>query len=104
MAERLAGEREPTLLVERNGDPVGTLRVTLEGEEGGVYGFVVDPALQGQGIGRDVLRRVCTGLLADGATRVGLEVAVQNERALGLYTSIGFRPRTTEDYYALPAG
>jgi ribosomal protein S18 acetylase RimI-like enzyme len=33
--------------------------------------------------------------------RVGLEVAVENERALGLYTSIGFRPVTTEDYYAL---
>lgn len=104
MADRLADDREPTLLVERDGAPVGTLRVTLDGDAGGVYGFVVDPAHQAQGIGRDVLRRVCTQLRADGATRVGLEVAVQNEHALGLYTSIGFRPRTTEDYYALPAG
>ncbi len=95
MAERLAGERERTLLVERDGDPVGTLRVTPEGEEGGVYGFVVDPALQGQVIGRDVLRRICTELRADGATRVGPEVAVQNEHALGLYTSIALQPRTT---------
>jgi ribosomal protein S18 acetylase RimI-like enzyme len=29
-------------------------------------------------------------------------VAVDNDRALGLYTSIGFTPVTTEDYFALP--
>jgi ribosomal protein S18 acetylase RimI-like enzyme len=29
-------------------------------------------------------------------------VAVENDRALRLYTSIGFVPVATEDYYALP--
>jgi ribosomal protein S18 acetylase RimI-like enzyme len=29
-------------------------------------------------------------------------VDVENDRALGLYTSVGFEPITTEDYYALP--
>jgi len=56
----------------------------------------------GRGIGRDVLRRVCQLLRGEGARHVGLEVAVDNERALGLYTSVGFTPVTTEDYYALP--
>jgi len=41
-------------------------------------------------------------LRAEGAQRIGLEVAVNNDRALGLYTSIGFTQATTEDYYALP--
>jgi ribosomal protein S18 acetylase RimI-like enzyme len=67
-----------------------------------VYGFVVDPDYRGQGIGRDALRRVCQELLASGARRVGLEVAVDNDRALGLYTSLGFTDVTTEDYFALP--
>ena len=70
-------------------------------DRGGVYGFVVDPALQGRGIGRDMLRRVCRDLRGDGALQVGLEVAVENDRALGLYTSPGFARVSTEDYYSL---
>lgn len=100
--EQLASEREPTLVIERDGVPVGTLRVAREGTGADVYGFVVDPAWQGRGIGREALRRVCRRLRAEGVERIGLEVEVDNERALGLYTSVGFTRVTTEDYYALP--
>ncbi|MGH9075359.1 MAG: GNAT family N-acetyltransferase, partial [Acidimicrobiales bacterium] len=102
LAEQAASEQELTLLVEMNHLPVGTLRLARQGDEAGVYGFVVDPAWQGRGIGGDVLRRVCRQLRTEGARRIGLEVAVDNDRALGLYTSIGFTEVATEDYYALP--
>ena len=36
-----------------------------------------------------------------GAEQVTLEVAVDNERALDLYLSVGYEPQTTEDYYEL---
>lgn len=91
-----------TVVVEHDGEPVGTVRLTRDDEVGGVYGFAVDPRYQGRGIGRDVLRRSCREFFADGATSVRLEVAVDNPRALGLYTSVGFTPVTTEDYYDLP--
>ena len=91
-----------TLLVERDGQPVGTVRLTPEAEGAGVYGFVIDPDFQGRGIGRDVLHRLCRMARADGATAVQLDVATDNDRALNLYTSLGFRPVITEDYYALP--
>ena len=48
------------------------------------------------------LRRACEQVRADGAARIGLDVDVDNDHALGLYTSVGFMPHTTEDYYALP--
>lgn len=99
--ERYESDAEPTLIVLFEGLTVGTVRISHDGEQGGVYGFVIDPQWQGRGIGRDVLRRVCDRLRDDGARRVGLEVLVENERALGLYTSIGFTEVTTEDYYAL---
>jgi len=103
--ERAATEVASTLLVERAGSPVGTLRVTREANQAaGIYGFAIDPLWQGRGIGRDVLRRVCRGLREEGIRRIGLEVAVDNEHAMGLYTSLGFAPVTTEDYYALPPG
>lgn len=100
--------QERTLIIEEDGRPVGTVRLTHDiaggRDTGGVYGFAVHPADQGRGIGRDVLRRCCRMLRDEGATQVGLEVAVENEHALGLYTSAGFTPVTTEDYYALAIG
>jgi ribosomal protein S18 acetylase RimI-like enzyme len=102
VAEMLASDQERALLVEVDASPVGTLRLTHQGDDAGIYGFVVAPAWRGQGIGRDVLRRVCQQLRAEGARRIGLEVAVDNDRALGLYISVGFTSVATEDYYALP--
>lgn len=95
-------ETTRTLVIEHDAAPVGTVRLTRDGDVGGVYGFAVTPGFQGRGIGRDVLRRSCSEFFADGATSVRLEVAVDNPQALGLYTSVGFVPVTTEDYYELP--
>jgi ribosomal protein S18 acetylase RimI-like enzyme len=102
MAERMQDPGTENLIIDLNGEPVGYVRLTLDGDRGGVYGFVVDPSHQGHGIGRDVLRRSCSRLAAGGARRVGLEVEITNDRALGLYTSIGFERVTTEDYFRLP--
>lgn len=103
MRELTATDLSSTLVVELSGSTVGTLRVTREHDSvAGVYGFVIDPAWRGRGIGRDALRRVCQQLRDEGVDRIGLEVAVDNEHAMGLYTSLGFTPVTTEDYYALP--
>lgn len=90
-----------TQVVELDGVAVGSLRVERDGVDAGVYGLVVHPSRQGRGLGRDVLRRICLALRADGVTRVSLEVATDNDRALGLYTSLGFAPVATEDYYGL---
>jgi ribosomal protein S18 acetylase RimI-like enzyme len=97
----LSSERSRTLLVTIDDRAVGTVSLSHDGERTGIYGFVIDAAHRGQGIGAEVLRRVCQQRFEDGAEAVTLEVAVENERALGLYTRLGFEPVTTEDYYAL---
>ena len=102
MAASLNSSRGRTLLIEMRGSAVGTLRITRDGDDAAIYGFAVDPPRQGQGFGRSALRRACEQLLSAGARRIRLEVAVDNDRALGLYTSLGFTPVTTEDYFALP--
>jgi ribosomal protein S18 acetylase RimI-like enzyme len=101
IAQRIASEPSQTLLIITDGQAIGTVRVTRDGDAGGVYGFAVDPSWQGRGVGREVLRRICVELLGDGVKQVGLEVATQNEHALALYTSLGFKPVTTEDYFTL---
>lgn len=100
--DRPASADPNMLVVERQGALIGTVRLIREGDTAGVYGFVIHPDHQGRGIGRDVLHRLCLAARADGAKSVNLEVATDNDRALNLYTSLGFRPVTTEDYYALP--
>ncbi|MGX9674253.1 ribosomal protein S18-alanine N-acetyltransferase [Mycobacterium sp. HM-7] len=52
-----------------------------------VHTIGVDPAYQGQGIGRALLARLLT--IADGGT-VFLEVRTDNDAAIGLYESVGF--------------
>jgi ribosomal protein S18 acetylase RimI-like enzyme len=99
--KRFAAPEERTLLVERDGVAIGTVRLTRDRVTGGIYGFAIDPSWRGRGVGRDVLRRCCLKLLGEGAQQVQLEVAVDNERALGLYTSVGFQRVMTEDYYAV---
>ena len=101
VAARLATDHARTLVVEQEGAVIGTVRVTRDGDAGGIYGFAIDARFRGKGIGREVLRRACTELHDEGFARVGLEVAVENEHALGLYTSVGFERVTTEDYYAV---
>lgn len=90
------------MVVELGGSVVGTLRLIRDGDDAGIYAFVVDPSWQGRGIGREALRQACEQLRGGGARRIRLEVAVENDRALALYTSVGFAPVVTEDYYALP--
>jgi ribosomal protein S18 acetylase RimI-like enzyme len=101
LAERLDSPHERTAIVELKGAAVGTLRINWDGSEARIYGFVIDPSCQGRGLGRAALRQACDQLRAEGADRVGLEVDVENDRALTLYTSVGFTPIITEDYYAL---
>jgi ribosomal protein S18 acetylase RimI-like enzyme len=102
LADSLDTPRERTVIVELSGTPVGTLRLRRDGDDARIYGFVIDPGVQSRGIGRVALRHACQRLRADGAHDIGLEVDVENDRALALYTSVGFTPVTTEDYFALP--
>jgi ribosomal protein S18 acetylase RimI-like enzyme len=97
--ERMLNEEwSKVLMVEYRDELVGTLRIV---DNAGIYGFVIDPKYQGRGLGREALRRVCEEMFDEGAESVHLEVEVDNDRALGLYTSLGFSLVTTEDYYEL---
>jgi ribosomal protein S18 acetylase RimI-like enzyme len=101
MEEEFASQDDKHLVVVREDRVIGYIRCTVEEGRGGVYGFVIAESERGRGIGRDVLHRVCVLLRARGAEAVGLEVAVENDHALGLYTSLGFERVTTEDYFRL---
>ncbi len=66
-----------------------------------ILDVMVDPRRQGQGLGRAVLRAALRGLTAAGERSIHLNVTEGNERALGLYTSLGFSRSIgpSEDWY-----
>lgn len=111
-----AGERPEDLLWCEDGRLLGFLGLYRFGGTTVELAGMVDPDARRRGIGTALLdaalaecrvrghaqARVCRGLMADGVHRVSLEVAVDNDRALGLYTSLGFEPVATEDYHELP--
>ena len=97
----LVDRRTTTLMINRGDETIGTLTVTRDGACGRVYGFVVGSEWRGRGVGREALQSACRELFDAGMDKVELEVEVANDRALGLYTAVGFEPVATEDYYAL---
>ena len=97
----LSDDRARTLMLIHAHEVVGTVRTTLDGDRAAVYGFVVAAQWRGRGIGRAALDQVCRELFDRGAAEVDLEVEVANDRALGLYESLGFRRVVTDDYYEL---
>ena len=99
--EELVGKASRPLVINQDDEVAGTIAAVREGQRGAIYGFIVAPAFRGRGIGREVLRRICQDLFDAGMTHVDLEVEVENDRALGLYTSVGFEPVATDDYYEL---
>jgi ribosomal protein S18 acetylase RimI-like enzyme len=88
-------------LARLEGTPIGALNMVISGHEAGIYGFGVLPEYRGRGYGRQILARAIEYAQADGPRRVILEVAPENERALGLYLSVGFRETNRYDYYIL---
>lgn len=102
-AAEASSRRDVALVVEQDGAVIGALRVNHDARRAGIYGFAIRPDRRGRGIGRAVLYAACLAARNRGASTVTLEVEVENDRALGLYTSIGFELRTTEDYFRLTA-
>ncbi len=90
-----------TFVVEHGTAVVGTLRLSIEAQTAGIYGFAVRSDMRGRGIGRAALYEACLEARRRGVGTVTLEVDVDNDHALGLYTSVGFERRTTEDYFRL---
>ncbi|OPA79430.1 GNAT family N-acetyltransferase [Paenibacillus selenitireducens] len=93
---------EYTFIAELEGQPIGKLGVTYEDGAAFIYGFCVQPTLRGKGYGRAILRGLIEQLNRERSiSRFELEVAVKNERALGIYESCGFRVVSANDYYVL---
>ncbi|WP_458122058.1 GNAT family N-acetyltransferase [Paenibacillus sp. Z6-24] len=85
-------------VIEHSGLAAGKIEVDRQDTQSWIYGFVIDPALRGHGIGRSALRQVAAEEKRLGQ-EVWLNVVSDNDRALHLYESCGFVHQDIQDYY-----
>ena len=94
----LSGAPGAVLVTVENGFALG--RVVLDEAE--LLSIAVDPASQGEGLGKACLRKFIAACAERGATRIFLEVAADNPVARKLYQNEGFAEvGLRRDYYAV---
>jgi ribosomal protein S18 acetylase RimI-like enzyme len=110
LLKRFAQEAHPRIYLATFGEgelsckePVGTLRLDEFDGVIGIYGFGVVPDYRGRGYGRQMLEEAIRMIRATSQHPIMLDVETDNASAIGLYTSCGFRIKTTYDYYTVPA-
>jgi len=69
---------------------VASAMVGHDGHRGTMYYVSVDPALRGQGLGRQMVAAAEAWLKARGVWKVNLLVRQSNEAVLGFYAGIGY--------------
>ncbi|MFC7686162.1 GNAT family N-acetyltransferase [Ureibacillus sp. GCM10028918] len=86
-------------IAELEGEIVGTVTSSKEGNAQMISALAVHPDKQGQGIGTALLRWVKDFALRNGSTNVMLDVEIENERALAVYEKAGFIKSMQVDYF-----
>ncbi len=82
-------------------EPIGVIAVQNMPYERFIYGFGMVAEQRGRGYGRQILAATINSLAAQNDLPILLEVETQNQNALGLYESCGFRRVATYEYWAL---
>lgn len=82
------------------GKAIASASLYFEADQSSINALAVHPAWQGKGIGRQFLKHLVA--LCPKTVPVALDVDTDNPRALGLYTSCGFKVVRQADYWKLP--
>jgi ribosomal protein S18 acetylase RimI-like enzyme len=83
----------------RGGEPVGLALLAVRGDRAWIGGVAVIPDARREGVARGLME----ALLAEAQGHVSLEVIEQNEPAIALYTSLGFRQTRILEVWSLTA-
>ena len=87
----LASERASCVVAEQDGRVAGHLCLTVLFDEAEILDVAVDPALQGRGIGAQLVQWACDEAVQRGAGLLLLEVRATSQPAIALYERFGFQ-------------
>ncbi len=87
---KLAHDPDGLLVIEADDRLAGAVLAGYDGHRGWVNYLAVDPAYQGQGLGRLLMDQAERRLLAAGCPKVNLQVRTSNEDAVAFYRHLGY--------------
>jgi ribosomal protein S18 acetylase RimI-like enzyme len=90
------------IIVLRDGQPVASGVVSIEGDVAGLFDVVTEPALRNRGIGTEVVAALLAKAWERGARHAFLQVGEHNGAALSIYRRFGFETRYRYHYRARP--
>jgi ribosomal protein S18 acetylase RimI-like enzyme len=90
------------VVARRDGAPVGTGLLAIDGDLAGVFDVVTAAPLHGQGIGTAVVAALITRAWERGVRQVFMQVSSDNAPAVALYRKFGFATIYTYHYRARP--
>ena len=84
------GETSTVLVGEEAGVIVASIMAGHDGHRGMLYYVAVDPAQQGQGLGKAAVRAAEDWLAQRGVWKINLLVRAENEKVKGFYEALGY--------------
>ena len=78
-------------VIRSGGNVVAVGRIATLGTWAMATRLFVDPSHRGKGLAKQLMLRLMAAAKEDGATKIGLQVDLENAAALALYDSMGFR-------------
>ena len=90
IARKLQVQRELFLVGEMDGQVVAVVMAGYEGHRGWVNYLAVEPELQGQGLGREMMAAVERGLAERGCPKVQLQIRRGNLDVVRFYRALGY--------------
>ncbi|MFT4728642.1 MAG: ribosomal protein S18 acetylase RimI-like enzyme [Granulosicoccus sp.] len=78
------------LVADDGGQIVGSIMGGYEGHRGWINYLAVDPSLQKQGLGRELMDAIESRLLDKGCPKINLQVRVGNDAVVAFYEAIGY--------------
>ena len=99
IARFLARNPNTTLVLEKDGEIIGTLLCGNDGRRGFLYHFVVHPDYRRRGLGKMMLQKVYTELEKEGLAKGGLVALKTNTSGLAFWQHSGWVLR--DDLYYL---
>jgi len=87
---KIAWQPDLLLVAVAGGRVVGTAMVGYEGHRGWINYLAVDPDVQRQGVGPQILEHAGHRLADLGCVKVQLMVRTENRRVIGFYEALGY--------------
>ncbi len=95
------GREYQIILAFQNNKPIGKAHLRWLPNGATLSDIAILPARQGQGLGTSLITHCINFALSEGKPHLNLDVETHNERALKLYTRLGFLTKNACDYWAI---